>query len=100
MSSIVKKEISVKDNVDYSKAQRKVFEVLKGRKFIVKKVISGSGLLCDCCGKYSRVNKSLFVEVENDKKEVKRIAAGCLKVYFSIELKGSSGSGRIGSITL
>lgn len=88
---IENKEIArVKNNSDLSDSQLKVWNLLENRKFKIKKVISGKNIECNLCGKKSRVENSLFVVIENEKKEEKRIAAGCLKIYFGIELEKRS----------
>jgi len=94
------KEITAKRSQEFSNAQEKVYEALKGRKFQIVKTVHGAGLLCNCCGKKSRVPHSTFAVVLNEKKETKRIAAGCLRLYFGIDLKPKSGGNRKSRITL
>lgn len=81
-----------------SENQKKVWEILKNRKFKILKKVKGKGLKCDVCGKKSIVEDSLFMVVENEKKETKRISKGCSKKYFGISI--NENSGRINKCTL
>ena len=80
-------KITVVENVEnLSKGQKEVHALLKGRKFTIKKIVQGKRLLCNCCGKKSRVVHSNFAVVSNEAGQEKKIAAGCLSTYFGIEL--------------
>ena len=88
MELIGKEIVRKNDSENLSDFQKKEWENLKGRKFVIKKFVCGKGLLCCMCDKESRIDSSLFVVVSNEKKEEKKISKGCLSKYFGIELKG------------
>jgi len=95
------KEIEVLKEEEFvgSEGQERRRKLLEGLKLKLGKVKKGRGLVCKVCGKKSKVENSLFVEVigkRNGKEERGLLSKGCGEKYYGLEFEGNGSKGSIG----
>ena len=75
---------------DLSSGQKVRWELLRGKKLKVGKVKRGKGLICCICGRRSKVENSVFVEVVEGGGGKGLLSSGCCVKYYGkgIEEKG------------